>query len=199
MRMPIGVTCPRGHFNHFGDLWEPIKDKDLDKLAERSAVPNVCERCGAAITDLAHPKGREREAPTLARRGGQNVRAPLQSKPTSRPQEGPLTPAEWKRRIFERQRERPGGPSLCAVTGEPLSFNVDEVHHPLEKTLLRERGLHKHVWDERNGMAIKLRVHQGHTSRMRPIPRRFVPASAFQFARELGHWAVARINQAHPK
>lgn len=200
-RLRIGVTCPAGHFNPIGDLWEPIKDKDVDKLAERAMVPAVCEarkRCGKAIDTLAHVEGREREGDGLARRGGQNVRTPLQSKPTSRPTEGPLSPLEYKRRVFDRQRERPGGPSLCAVTGEPLSFYVDEVHHPLEKTFLRERELFMVVWDERNGMAVKRAVHNGHTNRSRPIKRRFVPVSAYQFARELGPWAVARINEKHP-
>jgi hypothetical protein len=198
-RVQVGVTCPNNHFNPFTHVWEPAKDKDIDKLAERSAMPATCETCGADILTLPHIEGREREAETLARRGGQNVRTPLQSRTKPKPKEGPLNPLEWKRRVFDRQRTRPGGPALCAVTGEPLSFHVDEVHHPLEKTFLRERGLHMHVWDERNGMAVKRAIHNGHTNRSRPIRRSFVPASAFQFARELGPWAVARINEKHPK
>lgn len=199
-RVRIGLTCTQGHFNYFGDLWEPVKDKDVDKLAERAAVPAICEDCGHIfVNELGHVEGREREGEGLARIGGRNVHAGLTSRPKERPQEGPLTPAEWKRRVWERQRIRAGGAVLCAVTGEPLSWAVDEVHHPLEKALLRERGLHEHVWDERNGMAIKRAVHTGHTSRMRPIPRRYVPQGAFIFARELGPWATARINQAHPR
>lgn len=198
-RVRIGLTCEQGHFNYIGDLWEPVKDKDIDKLAERAMLPEHCDGCGAAFVGLSHVEGREREGEGLARVGGRNIHASLQSRPKERPQEGPLTPAEWKRRVFERQRERPGGPALCAVTGEPLSFHVDEVHHPLEKTFLRERGLHMHVWDERNGMAVKRAVHNGHTNRSRPIRRQYVPAITFQFARELGPWAVARINEKHPK
>jgi hypothetical protein len=209
-RVRIGLTCAAGHFNEIGHLWEPVKDKDIDKLAERARLPAYCEMaelgdreatgpCVASFVGLPHAEGREREGEGLARVGGRNIHAGLQSRPKARPQEGPLNPLEWKRRIFERQRSRPGGPVLCAVTGEPLSFSFDEAHHPLEKTFLRERGLHMHVWDERNGMAVKRAVHNGHTNRSRPIPRRFVPASAFQFARELGPWAVARINEKHPK
>lgn len=205
-RVRVGLTCEQGHFNYFGDLWEPVKDKDVDKLAERSRLPVACEHrvsgagaeCGRPFTGLPHVEGREREGEQLARVGGRNVHAGLQSRPTARPTEGPLSPLEWKRRVFDRQRERPGGPALCAVTREPLSFNVDEVHHPLEKTFLRERNLHHLVWDERNGMAVLRRVHEAHTNRSRPIPRRFVPASAYQLARELGQWAVARIDEKHP-
>lgn len=210
MRVRVGLTCQQGHFNEIGQLWEPVKDKDIDKLAERARLPEGCEHvmlgkieaigpCCAAFTGLPHIEGREREGEGLARVGGRNIHAGLQSRPKERPKEGPLTPAEYKRRVFERQRERLGGPSLCAVTGEPLSFHVDEIHHPLEKTFLRERGLHEHVWDDRNGMAIKRAIHNGHTNRSCPIRRRFVPASAYQFARELGPWAVARIDEKHPK
>lgn len=208
-RVRIGLTCANGHFVSFGELWEPVKDKDVDKLAERAMIPADCDHeppsggrgllCGQNFVGLPHVEGREREGEGLARIGGRNVHAGLTSRAKERPQEGPLTPAEWKRRVWERQRVRPGGPALCAVTGEPLSWTVDEVHHPLEKALLRERGLHEHVWDERNGMAVKRRIHLDHTSRMRPISRRFVPASAFVFARELGPWATARINQSHPR
>lgn len=205
MRVRVGLTCQQGHFNHVGDVWEPAKDKDVDKIAERARVPAACEHrvgsseCGQPFTGLPHIEGRDREAEQLARVGGRNVHAGLQSRPKARPKEGPLSPLEWKRRVFERQRERPGGPVLCAVTGEPLSFSVDEAHHPLEKTFLRERGLHDKVWDERNGMAVKRLVHNGHTNRSRPIRRIYVPASAYQFARELGPWAVARIDEKHPK
>ncbi len=200
-RVRVGLTCEQGHFNYIGDIWEPVKDKDIDKLVERVRVPVACDfrGCGLPFTGLAHVEGREREGEGLARVGGRNVHAGLTSRPKERPKEGPLTPVEWARRVWERQRIRPGGPVLCAVTDEPLSWAVDEVHHPLEKALLRERDLHMHVWDERNGMAIKRAVHAAHTSRMKPIARRFVPASAFEFARERGPWAVARINEAHPQ
>jgi hypothetical protein len=192
-----------------------VSDKEIDKLAERSALPAECEwqvgefsaakgegsamRCAAAFIGLPHVEGCDRETEQLARIGGQNVRTPLRSSPKERPPEGPLTPSEWRRRVWDRQREKPGLPALCAVTGEPLSWNADEVHHPLDKRLLRAKGLSHRIWDERNGMAVKRQVHLDHTSRMRPIPRRFVPASAFEFAREIGLWAIARLNEDHPE
>lgn len=197
-RLRVGVTCPNGHFNYFGDLWEPIKDKDVDKLAERSALPANCSECGVAPFELPHVEGRSREADSLARVGGQNVRSALQARPKERPPEGPLTPAEWKRRVFDYQRERLAGPALCLVTREPLSFAIDDAHHCLEKSILRARGLHEHVWDERNGIAIKARIHAGQTSGLHRIPAELLPDRVWQFARELGPWATARIREKHP-
>lgn len=197
-RVAIGITCPKGHFTAFAHLWEPAKDKDIDKQAERSMMPTTCSECGSVIVTLPHIEGRDRESERLARIGGQNVRSPLQSRPKTKPKEGPLTPLQWKQRAFDLQRERPGGPALCAVTGESLSWAVDEVHHPLEKRLLRARSLHHLVWDERNSMAVKKRIHDGHTSKLRPIARRFVPSRAFQFAHSVGPWALQRVNEDHP-
>lgn len=206
MRVRIGLTCELGHFNYFGDLWEPIRDKDVDKLAERSRLPVACEHrvsaagseCGQPFRGLAHVEGQEREGEGLARIGGHNVHAGLQSRPKARPQEGPLTPAEWRRRAFDNQRERPGGPALCAVTREPLSWEVDHVHHPVEKAWLRSEGLHLLVWDERNALAIKASIHTGHTSGMNRIPRSALRPMNWVFAREVGAQAVARLEQAHP-
>jgi hypothetical protein len=197
-RVRIGASCSRGHFTYFGDLWEPVKDKDVDKLAERSAVPVACEECNRDL-GLPHVEGRQRESNQLARVGGKNVSEGLKRGSKPKPKEGPLTPAEWKRRVFERQRVRPGGPALCAVTGEPLDFTRDDCHHVLEKRLLRARGLHHLVWDERNAMFIKARVHTAHTSGLIRIPHDCVPASAFAFAREVGEWAVQRIETDHPE
>jgi hypothetical protein len=205
----VGLTCGAGHFNPIGALWEPVKDKDIDKLAERARIPTHCEYtelgalesigpCVATLAGLPHVEGREREANRLARVGGRNIPAGLSSSSKGRPNEGPLTPAEWARLTYERQRETPRGPSLCAVTREPLSFRHDHCHHPLEKRLLRARGLHAHVWDERNAIFVKASIHEGHTSKMQPIPREALPASVWEFAREIGPWATARVEADHP-
>ena len=208
-RLRIGLTCAAGHFNHIGDLWEPVKDKDIDKLAERARIPTRCERfdvdgaiadreCGAVLDGLPHVEGREREENRLARVGGRNISAPMQSRPKARPKEGPLTPLEWKQRVFDQQRERPGGPALCAVTEESLSFAVDDAHHVLDKRLLRARGLHAVVWDPRNGMFIKTFIHLGQTNGLRRIPRDKIPDAAWAFAREIGEWAVQRLEADYP-
>lgn len=217
-RVRVGLTCEAGHFNHIGDLWEPVKDKDIDKLAERARMPVGCEwtmsqprdlrnprgfrtdgrECGHHFVGLPHVEGRDREQDRPARAGGRNIPAPMQSRPKSRPKEGPLTPLEWKRRVFDQQRVRRGGPALCAVTGEPLDFTVDDAHHVLDKRLLRARGLHAVVWDPRNGMFIKANIHLGQTNGLRRITRDKISPAAWAFARERGEWAVQRLEADYP-
>jgi hypothetical protein len=203
-RVRIGLTCKLGHFNEIGWLWEPISDKEIDKLAERARVPVRCEQavgmdlCARPFIGLPHVENLEREVEQLARVGGQNVRTPLQSRPKAKPQEGPLSPSEWKRQVFERQRTHRGGPALCAVTGESLYFIADDAHHVLDKSLLRQRELFHLVWDARNGLAVKSIIHAGHTSRMRPIPRSALLPCNWEFAREIGPWAVARLEEKYP-
>jgi hypothetical protein len=120
-----------------------------------------------------------------------------------RPKEGPLSPSVWRRTIFSRQRLSPGSPALCAVTGEPLDEAIDDAHHPVEKRWLRAEGLHAYVWDPRNGMAIKKRVHEGQTSKMRPIPRETLPEGIYDFIAGLpGRYpeqARTRLHNDHPK
>jgi len=197
-RVRIGLSCSDGHFNYFGDLWEPVKDKDVDKLAERARLPVDCETCGKSL-GLAHVEDRGRETEHLARVGGRNIPKPLDSRTAPRAQEGPLSPLEWKTAVFEGQRPRAGAASLCAVSGAPLSFQHDDAHHVLDKRLLRARGLLHLVWDPRNGMFITAAVHGGHTSRMAPITRDKIPEAAWQFAREVGPWAVARLESDYPQ
>jgi hypothetical protein len=72
-QVPVGLSCPEGHFNAFGQLWEPVKDTDLDKLAERAALPAACATCGSEAQGLPHVEGREREQDRLARVGGRNT------------------------------------------------------------------------------------------------------------------------------
>lgn len=197
--MDIGLACPCGHFNRAFYLHAPATDRDIDRQGKKRTRPTECSDCGASLADLRlTAEGQEREGPPVPTRNGLAQTGLGRSGGSKRPQEGPLTPAEWKRRVFDRQRPRPDGPALCAVTGEPLDFVHDDAHHPLEKRLLRDRGLYDRVWDERNGMAVKRRVHEGQTNGMRRIPREAVPQSAWEFAREVGPWAVARVEADHP-
>lgn len=198
-QVAVGYTCPEGHFTWAFDCWEPVKDTDIDKQAERRAIPSKCEGCGADLEELPHVEGRERESPHPSRAKGRNIPAGLpQGRRSPRPKEGPLTPLEWRRRVFERQRPRPNKPSLCAVTGEPLDFQRDDCHHPLEKRLLRARGLHAHVWDPRNAVFVKAYIHTGHTFEGKKIPREALPDAVWEFAEEIGPWAVLRIQSDHP-
>jgi len=199
----VGLTCTDcGHFNVAFQMYPPVSERDMDRQGEKRTQPVECSSCGASLADvLLTTKGQEREGPVSRSRNGLARTGLKRSSGKPRPKEGPLTPAEWHRRAFNRQRPRPGKPALCAVTEEPLNESVDEVHHPLEKRLLRARGLHRHVWDERNSMAVKKRIHDAHTSGSKRIPRECLPPGVWDFARSLGEyadWAVQRLEEDHP-
>lgn len=207
-RVRIGLTCTKGHFNYFGDLWEPVRDKDIDKLAERAMLPDRCEvvksrsrsgaRCGAPLTGLPHVEGRDREADQLARVGGRNIPKGLEQTGPKPRKRGPLTDAELRQVVFDRQRERPGGPALCAVTGKPLSWIHDDCHHVLDKRLMHARGEDHVANDPRNAIFIKASVHGGHTSGLARITRDKIPPEAWAYARERGEWAVQRLEADYP-
>jgi hypothetical protein len=129
----------------------------------------------------------------------QKESAGLSRRPKPKPREGPMTPEAWRRAAFDLARVDGRGPALCVVTGEPLSWEFDEVHHPLEKRLLRARGLYLVVWDPRNSLAVKKRIHLAHTAGDPKIARSFLPARVWEFAAELGEWATARIEDDHPE
>jgi hypothetical protein len=204
-RVRIGLTCNDGHFNYFGDLWEPVKDKDIDKLAERSMLPTECEEpigdgdtCGHRFAGLPHVEGREREADQLARVGGRNVHKGLEQKGPKPRKRGPLTDGQLRQVVFDRQRERPGRPALCAVSGRPLSWQHDDCHHVLDKRLLHARGEDHVANDARNAIFIKADVHAGHTSGLHRITRDKIPPEAWAYAHERGPWAVQRLEADYP-
>lgn len=208
-RVRIGLTCAKGHFNYVGDLWEPVKDKDVDKLAERAMLPECCEarplgrrersnHCRASFPGLPHVEGREREENQLARIGGRNVQKGLEQTGPKPRKRGPLTDTELRQVVFDRQRERPGGAALCAVTRQPLNWHHDDCHHILDKRLLHARGEDHVANDARNAMFIKAGVHGGHTSGMRRITRDKIPPEAWAYAHERGPWAVQRLEADYP-
>lgn len=114
-----------------------------------------------------------------------------------RPPEGPLSPADWKRAVWQLAAGR------CTVTGLPLSRVDDEfgdhAHHCIPKQLLRRRGLHHLVWDPRNGIALKRAVHEAHeyTPNAR-VPYEALPQRVRDFATELGPWAEDALLRYHP-
>lgn len=203
-RVRIGLTCHDGHFNYFGDLWEPVQDKDIDKLAERSMLPSECEQpvgddgdtCGHRFRGLPHVEGHEREAEQLARVGGRNVHKGLEQKGPKPRKRGPLTDTQLRQVVFDRQRVN--GVARCAVTGEPLSWQGDDCHHVLDKRLMHARGEDHVANDERNAIFIKASVHGGHTSGLARITRDKIPAEAWAYAHERGPWAVQRLEADYP-
>lgn len=83
----------------------------------------------------------------------------------------------------------------CVVTGR----RAHEAHHVVRQQTLRRHGREDALWDVRNGIPIHDLVHDNHHSAYRRIPRRCVPQSAWEFARELGEWAVLEIERHYPK
>jgi hypothetical protein len=91
------------------------------------------------------------------------------------------TPPEWRR--------RPGVCPLCLTPG------YVEAHHVLPARYLKRRGLHAHLWDERNRLWLGAECcHHGHETRVRPLPRPFLSPAAEEFAREHGlGWVLDRL------
>lgn len=116
--------------------------------------------------------------------------------------EGPLSPAEWKRRVFVTS----GG--QCVVS-RSRAYDVDDprfhAHHPVSQSSLRQRGLQGWLWDERNGMLVTRTIHMAHehTGGKSRIRREFVPVSVWEFCAELDalagtSWATEHVNRRHP-
>lgn len=128
-------------------------------------------------------------------RSGQLRRGkPLRSKPRKRHEEGPLSPKEWYWAVVRKSGFRD------VVTGEKVEDVADlEAHHVVEKGILRQRRLYDHVWDPRNGIALKVRTHERHTTAFQRVPYEALPPEAFEFARELGEWALVEIERKYPR
>jgi hypothetical protein len=53
------------------------------------------------------------------------------------------------------------------------------------KRVLKRLGHHTFLLDKRNRLALCRDHHEAHENRSRPVPRRLLPASVFEFAAEL--------------
>lgn len=83
------------------------------------------------------------------------------------------------------------GTRSCAVCGER---NRVEGHHILPKRDIKQWALseglttadaQKYLWDERNGLPLCVDCHQRHETAFQRVPRRLLPDSAFEFAKEM--------------
>lgn len=85
----------------------------------------------------------------------------------------------------------------CAMCGRPGHCDA---HHVLPVKTLKKLGLHEHLWDSRNGLALgrgACHCHEAHENRMRPVPRSKLPEAALEFAREHGlEWRLERLYPA---
>ena len=73
--------------------------------------------------------------------------------------------------------------SKCVVCG--TSRDIDG-HHAIPRRVLVRLGFGDYVMDKRNRVPICRHDHESHECRHRPIQRRELPASVFEFAAELG-------------
>lgn len=121
-------------------------------------------------------------------RAGQGLRKTRRK----RPPEGPLDPATWAKTVRATSANRSILPPHTRVTSR------DFPHHVIPKQELRRRGLFDRVWDPRNGVAVTLGEHDEHERAHRRIPRRCLPESVFEFARECGPWALDYIDKTYP-
>jgi hypothetical protein len=129
-------------------------------------------------------------------------RSPMPRKRKQRPVEGPLSPAEWRVQVFEAS----GGE--CIITGSRARDADDpdfHAHHCLPKRELRARGLYGRVWDPRNGVLLRTDVHERHEhgARRVRVPHTALPASVWEFCRELDElagtrWASDFVLREHP-
>lgn len=152
---------------------------------KRSAIKVDPEKVRAFVQ-----RGRER----AAEKARERPRKPLVRRRREKPVEGPLSASEWWEQVYRLAGGR------CAVTRAIANSKWDrrfERHHVIPKSLLRRRGLHRKVYDPRNGMLVHRDVHADHTSRAHPIPRRCVSAEAWAFASECGPWAEAYLERMY--
>lgn len=126
----------------------------------------------------------------------------LAAKRAVRAAEGPLSPAEWREQVYELSGR------TCVVSGSRANDAADprfHAHHCVSADALRQRGLHAYVWDARNGVLVTAEVHMAHEHQggEKRIPRSKLPASVWEFARELDRlagtgWATAHVKREHP-
>lgn len=148
-------------------------------------------------------RGREAGAQSLRSSATRAARA-------SRPQEGPLTPWEWRLAAFVAAGGLEASGAVCILTGTRTRDVEDRrfhVHHPLPARELRRRGLHAHVWDPRNALWVLGDAHLQHeTPGVRGdhrIPRELLPTSVWEFCAEMDatdgtSWATVMVERAHP-
>lgn len=148
---------------------------------------------------LSRSKGLERGEGSLGRGKPLEGGGELRRTRKPRPKEGPLTIEEWARTVAVAADGR------SAYSGERVAGywrsdgpDLKYFHHVVPKGFLRERGLYSRVWDPRNGILLTPGEHDEHERRRRPIPYDRLPASAIEFANELGDWAVAYLEKTYP-
>lgn len=74
----------------------------------------------------------------------------------------------------------------CQLHDDPLECEPPiQAAHILSKQALRRRGLHRHVYDPRNGIGACYKAHRRSDAGLERFPADRIPADAREFAREL--------------
>lgn len=105
---------------------------------------------------------------------------------------GPLDPDRWRRAIWELCE------GCCAGCGVYVPWRVTRpinFHHPIPKAKLPP----ERRFDPRNGVVVCADCHANQEVASHRIPGENLPESVFNFARELGSWAVSVLDALHPK
>lgn len=158
------------------------RDPEKARKWQRRSAARAAEKARERAREAAPRKSRSR---------------PLRASPRRKNAEGPLSPEEWAVTVWRLDGGR------CIVTAADARWPRDfpyrfQVHHPIEKSVLRARGLYDYVWDPRNGVIVATRVHERHTNAVERIPLDLLPARCREFSVELGPWAEVQLERTHP-
>lgn len=72
------------------------------------------------------------------------------------------------------------------------------LHHLVPKQVLRRELRHDRLTDPRNLLPLCFDCHFNHESWAKRLTFDQLPRSVFEFARELGEWAVVRLERDYP-
>lgn len=72
------------------------------------------------------------------------------------------------------------------------------LHHLIPKQVLKREGARRYLADRRILLPLCFDCHFNHEAWSRRLRREDVPASAWEVARELGEWAVVRLERDYP-
>ena len=118
----------------------------------------------------------------------------------------------YERQAWGRRRDTPYAPRIrgkvCIACGAPAANH----HHVLGAQHLRRWAREQRGWerkerpyktqavlkDDRNLVPMCFPCHMDHEAWARRLTRDQVPASTWEFARELGEWAVVRLERDYP-
>ena len=73
------------------------------------------------------------------------------------------------------------------------------LHHLIPRQVLRREGMSRYLSDPRVLLPLCFECHFNHESWSRRLTRDQVPAETWGLAREMGEWAVVRLERDYPR